>query len=85
MDFTTDDNIFIEYPENITLVTFDQVEKYDLIITNRTEILPSVGNIISKIYIRSSPIYINFDSSYQKLSSFLANFGGIMSNFLLLL
>ena len=84
IDFSSDDNAFIQDPITQSKVTFQQSEIFDLGTSNRIN-MGDVGKTVTKVFMRSSPSSTLIDRSYQKLSQFLANFGGLTSNILFIL
>ena len=83
LDFSTDDNIILANPQNSSFVSYKEEVRYDLIIPDRKKIEGNNAYVITKIYIRSSTTIFVIGRIYQKLSTFLANYAGLMSNCLL--
>ena len=81
IQFSSDDNMILQRPVNLTRVAFKEDFQYSYYTNNRTAL--QSGNTLVKLFFRSSPSITQIDRSYQKLNTFFANFGGIMSNMLL--
>jgi hypothetical protein len=79
-----DYNYILRNPVLKQNITFDEYQESTLITQDRLA-LDSLGKTLVKFYIRSSPKNHLIIINYMKISEFLANFGGLMSNVLLFL
>jgi hypothetical protein len=79
-----DYNYIFRNPVLIQNITFDEYQESTLILQDRLA-LDSLGKNLVKFYIRSSPKNHIIIINYMKISEFLANFGGLISNVLLFL
>ena len=81
--FSSDNNMIYRDPKSLARIAIQQQVQYSLSTHNRTALGLSQGKTLINLYFRSSPSIIIIDRIYQKLSTLLANFAGIMSNILL--
>ena len=83
IQFSSDNNLFYKDPNTIYDVEYKDAEHQELFCNNRTSLASTIGKTLTKMFIRSSPSGVLIDRTYQKLSTFLANYAGLMSNILL--
>lgn len=84
VDFSTDSNLLVQSPVSQKNVTFNQFQDFSIDTQDRL-LLGSLGKTILKLFIRSSPANTIIERTYQKLTEFLANLGGLQSNILIIL
>jgi hypothetical protein len=85
LKFSDDQNILLNKPDKKENLQLGQKQEYSASIPDRS-IAPYDNNItLLKFFFRASPSITIIDRSYQKLTEFLANMGGLISNLLLVI
>ena len=82
IQFSTDNNYLIKNQITSNNITYSKDQSYELFVNDR---IISNESLFVKFFLRSSQSCDIIERNYQKLNTFLANFGGIVSNLLLIL
>ena len=82
MQFSSDDNYFYMQKKTSNNITYFSDEASEFFIMDR---IVSNQKLLARFFLRSSPSCTIIERTYQKANTFLANFGGLISNILLIL
>lgn len=85
LEFSDDKNVLLNNPQLNENLKLGDKQEYSASIPDRS-IAPYDNNItLLKFFFRASPSITIIERSYQKLTAFLANMGGLISNLLLVI
>jgi hypothetical protein len=85
LTFKTDNNILWQMPDESTTVMFSKSDYNSYIVEDREKIDIYDKNTLNIFYIKSTSKAFYYERTYQKLTDFLANMTGILSQIILII